>query len=367
MLSSDPFAFFGCGRMGLAALCVAASTGLAAAELPPASGASAASAPLAPAAPAVDLSLLPYAQPDVLARLPDQRLIHLRCVGRGSPTVLLLAGLGDWSIDWKPVHERLGRFSRTCAWDRAGFGFSSGSLVPQTVQATTADLWDALRAAQIPGPYLLVGHSYGGIESIALADQHRDAVVGMVLVDPSVPGQDSLMDDGLPALAAFDRGFGTRMVLSFGRCRAAVEARQRQAEAPVPPGCLRQPAEYPPALAQALAARALEPARWAAGASLMERFDANAAAVVRPNRDWGALPLIVLMATRESELAADESEAVRRESRVFTERLQAARKALAKRSKRGSYEAVPGAGHYIQVDQPEAVIRAVQAVLALAR
>src|SRR6476619_3170065 len=69
----------------------------------------------------------PYLAPQRLVRVGEGRTINLICLGSGSPTVLLTAGLGSWSVVWRWVQPTLARSTRVCAWDPAGFGFSSPS------------------------------------------------------------------------------------------------------------------------------------------------------------------------------------------------------------------------------------------------
>src|SRR5688500_5331038 len=83
----------------------------------------------APPAPATDPVYDAYAKPQRLAKLPDGRRIHLYCQGKGSPTVILTAGLGGASTSWTKVLPQIATRTRTCAWDRAGFGHSDPSPV----------------------------------------------------------------------------------------------------------------------------------------------------------------------------------------------------------------------------------------------
>jgi pimeloyl-ACP methyl ester carboxylesterase len=111
------------------------------------------------------------------------RTLHLHCVGPddGRPTVVLEAGAGDYSNRWTAVQEILAPRIRSCSYDRAGFGWSSGT--PQSMSQDTADLRALLKAADLPGPYVLVGHSMGGLLVRRFALHDPDAVIGMVLVD----------------------------------------------------------------------------------------------------------------------------------------------------------------------------------------
>ena len=137
----------------------------------------------------VDRSLIPYASTRDSVRLPDGRTIHLVCMGQGTPSVILLAGVADWSIAWNKVQPAVAAKTRICAWDRAGLGLSDPPAKPQLIDATTADLEAALAAAHVQPPYVLVGHSVGGYESLLFADRHPSQVSGMVPRGSSIPGR----------------------------------------------------------------------------------------------------------------------------------------------------------------------------------
>ena len=155
------------------------------------------------AQPSPDLSLTVYAKPQRLVELRDGRKIHLFCLGKGSPTVILTTGGGDWAASWSKVQAPIALKTRVCAWDRAGFGFSDPSSAPQDISHTTTDLEEAFKRAKIDGPYVLVGYSMGGYETLLFADRHPRQVLGMVLIDPSVPDQDRRARLVAPKYAAF--------------------------------------------------------------------------------------------------------------------------------------------------------------------
>lgn len=111
--------------------------------------------------------------------------LHLDCSGSGSVTVVLESALGGWSIDWAKLQPILAERTRVCAYDRAGYGWSDASGRRYTPEATARELHELLEAADVPGPYLLVGHSIGGLYVRHFAALNPADVVGMVLVDPS--------------------------------------------------------------------------------------------------------------------------------------------------------------------------------------
>ncbi len=91
------------------------------------------------------------------------RSLHLNCEGKGSPTVILMAGGGAFSIDWALVQPRVAESTRVCSYDRAGVGWSDPGPAEDTVQETVSDLHALLQASDERGPYVLVGASIGGI------------------------------------------------------------------------------------------------------------------------------------------------------------------------------------------------------------
>ena len=123
-----------------------------------------------------------YPPPGQLVDVGGYRL-HIQCVGAGSPTVVLDAGLGGSSLDWSLVQAELGRSTRVCAYDRAGMGWSDPSPKPRTPRQIADELHTLLTNAGIATPYVLVGHSLAGKNVRLFALTHPDQVAGMVLID----------------------------------------------------------------------------------------------------------------------------------------------------------------------------------------
>src|SRR4051812_8099317 len=132
--------------------------------------------------------------PGTLAVPPDHPRPHLVGMGRGSPTVLLEAGFGAGASAWGRVQPRIAAKTRVCAYDRAGFGWSDPGPEPRTGEAIARDLDFGLKAAGISGPYVVVGHSAGGLYARLFAARRRAAVVGLVFVDSSVEHQTQRLD-----------------------------------------------------------------------------------------------------------------------------------------------------------------------------
>jgi pimeloyl-ACP methyl ester carboxylesterase len=116
------------------------------------------------------------------------RRLHIHCQGAitpAQPTIVLEAGLGELSLTWAGVAPALAESHRVCAYDRAGYGWSDPAPGQPSAAATVTDLHTLLNAAGEPGPYLLVGHSLGGLYARLFAHRYPDEVAGLALLDPS--------------------------------------------------------------------------------------------------------------------------------------------------------------------------------------
>lgn len=317
--------------------------------------------------PASDPAYLAYAKPGQLVALSDGRKIHLLCQGSGSPTVILTAGFSDWSAQWSKVHAVLARQTRTCSWDRAGYGFSDPSPLPQDVLHTTSDLEAALHNGGIAGPYILVGHSLGGFESLLFADRHRSEVAGMVLADPSIPGQARRFRERAPKLAAAFDAMGRQYIQRKKSCGAQVERGTLTSSSADPDNCLSYNPAYPDALQQALRKMDGNPARWQTRVSLMAELNRSSEEVLNRQRNYGAMPLRVLTAGELGDLPSNFDAATLAQGPALQAESLRGHEAIAKLSSNGADIVVPGTTHYIQFIKPEVVIDAVSQVIEVVR
>lgn len=126
---------------------------------------------------------------------PGQRVdiggysLHIYCMGEGLPTIVFDSGIGGFSLEWSDIQAALARESRVCIYDRAGYGWSDRSPYPRTSNVIASELHRLLTRAAVPGPYLLVGHSFGGYNIRYFASEYPGKVDGLVLVDASHPRQ----------------------------------------------------------------------------------------------------------------------------------------------------------------------------------
>ncbi len=328
------------------------------------------------ASPPVDQTLLPYASTKDSVRLPGGRIIHFVCMGHGHPVVILTAGGSGWGIAWNKVQPAVAARTRTCAWDRAGSGLSGPSPKPQTVDNTATDLVSALKAGPIVGPYVLVGHSTGAWESLLFADRQPSKVVGMVLVDPSIPDQTAIFDRVTPAQSESLRALANDPFMTFAeKCAESLRAGKIRRGGPDPNGCLR-PIPWPPTYPQALRAaldKNLADSSLEEYAAMIENFvsyqksvDLDSRMVVNPHRNYGNMPLVVLTAS-EFLVPPDYSAAAKAEIPKFHAEWERAHDAYAALSTRGVNRDVAGSSHDIPQIKPQAVIDAIDEVVGEVR
>ena len=110
--------------------------------------------------------------------------LYLLEQGSGGPTVLFEAGIGATNLNWRHIQKTVSRFTGTASYDRGGLGFSSRCRTARTPGNIAAELHDMLKQAGIKPPYILVGHSFGGLVMRRFALLYPEEVSGVVLVDP---------------------------------------------------------------------------------------------------------------------------------------------------------------------------------------
>jgi pimeloyl-ACP methyl ester carboxylesterase len=120
--------------------------------------------------------------PGRLVSVGDHKL-HLLCKGSAAPTVVIEQGAGEASHFWWPVQDQMAEFASVCTYDRAGYGWSEATRAGRTIDDRGEELHTLLANAGIPGPYIFVAHSYGGLIARSIARNHPADVAGLVLVD----------------------------------------------------------------------------------------------------------------------------------------------------------------------------------------
>ena len=126
--------------------------------------------------------------PGELVDIGTHRL-HINCIGTGSPTVIIDSGIGGFSLEWIKIQTSLADNLKVCSYDRAGYGWSDPGPRPRTTARISNELRLLLTASNIPGPYVLVGHSFGGYNTRYFASKYPGLTAGLILVDSSHPEQ----------------------------------------------------------------------------------------------------------------------------------------------------------------------------------
>jgi pimeloyl-ACP methyl ester carboxylesterase len=283
----------------------------------------------------------------------------------GSPPVAFEAGIAATSLSWQLVQPEIAKFTQTASYDRAGLGWSGPGLPPRTIW-NVADEWRTLMdRADIPKPRVLVGHSYGALVAIAYAVRHPAEVAGMVLLDPVATCEWS--EPSASHLTTLRRGvllsrrgawlarFGVvRLALSLLAAgsrrlpRIIARASSGQGTA-IMDQLVGQVRKLPVESWPMIQSHWCDPKCFEGMARYLEALPHSASAVAQELGQSDALrdvPLIVLSAGNASPIQRAEHET------------------LARRSSRGQIEVVSASGHWIQVDRPDVVIRAIRGMVA---
>ena len=310
--------------------------------------------------PAADARDLPYTRAQQRVDIGHGRRLNLYCVGQGSPTVVFDAGLGGNTASWDLVQPAVALKTRACTYDRAGLGFSDPSTRPGTSANAVDDLHRLLMAAGIKPPYILVGHSLGGMNARLYADEYPSEVVGMVLVDPSHEDQ-SIAGWKLDGPGSKDKEKWDQWLKDRQKCVTAAATGGLMPGAALYKQCMPEPvAHFSPALNGVMLTHSARADNQRAVLSENENvFYASADEVRAARRSYGAMPLIVLTHSPFPK-GPDETQALRDTRTQLWETLH---DELAALSTRGVNRTVPHSGHFIQWDQPQAVTDAIFEVM----
>lgn len=277
--------------------------------------------------------------PGRVLAVENGRSMHLYCTGSGTPTVVLEAGLGDFSISsWSSVQPQLSQISRTCSYDRAGTGWSDPPTSAPTATGIVDDLHMLLAKSGEPGPYLLVGHSLGGPLIRHYAVHYPAEVAGLVLVDGS--HEDQLTRMKLPTWA--DYLYSALPVVHFlglDRTLAGLAATDTVSALGAALTTTDKAMDNTITLAKGLAPFFVE--------------------VKADAKDFGELPLVALTAGKMSVPGMTPAQA----DSLHTEWV-AMHKEIVARSRKGKWVLATESQHYIQRDQPDLVIDAVKTLVS---
>jgi pimeloyl-ACP methyl ester carboxylesterase len=320
---------------------------------------------------------------DIERQPPPGRLIdagagrrHIYILGSGNPPVVFESGVAASSLNWRRVQAGVAEFTRACAYDRAGLGWSARRVGPTTAARAAGELRDLLAAVGVAPPWVLVGHSFGGYVALQLALYHADEIGGLVLIDPITPedwcpptsNQRYLIAGGRLfsyigavlasvglvrlCLARLQQGSGRlgRTVLRrFGRTASATVER-------IVGEVTKLPAELWPAVQAhwSCPKSFVAMAAWiasvpASARSLKEAFEEAERRSSGEGTLLGHLPLVVISATHGGSSPRREHEA------------------LARLSRRGRVLLAVKGGHWAHLDDPDTVIQAIRETVETVR
>lgn len=293
-----------------------------------------------------------YPAPGRLIDIGGRRL-HLLCSGDGAPTVLLDAGGGDNSLVWSIVQPRIARVTHVCAYDRAGLGWSDRGPAPRDGEHVIAELRTLLERADVPGPYVVVGHSVAGLYAGLFAARYPSETAGLVLVDPTplAPPDDTevraLLGSGLPlGVAGPAAWIGLhRFVFWPGVVENALPTRR-----------------LPTSVQDAYRATRYWTDALPTGAEEEEGVPSTIDAV-RAAGTPADLPLVVLIV----ELSDADRAALSPVQLEVLLRAKREQEEFARASLRETVIRVTGTSHFVQVDRPDVVVDAIRATVEAAR
>jgi pimeloyl-ACP methyl ester carboxylesterase len=300
--------------------------------------------------------------------------LHLNCAGRGKtgPTVVLIAGSGDFSFDWSLVQPGVSRFARVCSYDRAGLAWSDPGPTPRTMRQDAFELHTLLRAAGLKAPYVLVGHSIGGLIARVYGEQYPKEVAGMVLVDSTHEDTTLLYQGKLVRVREGAQGVAVPPVQTMRSSPPKPPAKEDLGQFEFNQKMFGAPKIEPPFDKLPVTVRAArlhflsQPPRAAAGPDFWaEELQAMYLARAKTPFRFGDIPLVVLIPKPEAGdpppgISADEWKRVNEEKRQ--QKVE-----LTNLSHNSKLIIAEKSGHHIQLDEPQAVTEAVRLVFDAAR
>ncbi len=296
-----------------------------------------------------------FPPPGSLSAIAGTRL-HVLDLGAGSPAVVLEAGITASSLSWRPLQYEIARFTRVVSYDRAGLGWSEPATAARSLDQL---VWELHELSANAAPFLLVGHSFGGLVARAYAAKHPEDVAGLVLLDPVLPSEWCDLPQERQRLLSYGVMLSRRgaLLARLGIVRLTLTLAERGARfipkliakvssgkgSGVPERLIGEVRKLPPDLLPAIKAHWCQPKSFAAMASYLALLpDACEQA-----RHWPPLsvPLTIISAGNATAAQIEE-----------WDRLAAA-------SPAGRHIRARTAGHWVHLDEPGLVLTAIRQTL----
>jgi pimeloyl-ACP methyl ester carboxylesterase len=290
--------------------------------------------------------------------------LHLVESGAGHPTVVFESGISASCLNWTHIRREVAQFTRACAYDRASLGWSDPAAEPRMASRIVEELHALLAEAAVPAPYILVGHSFGGLLVRCYAATYPNDVAGMVLVDPLAASDWLNISEGQSRMLRRGVALSRRgaMLARIGLVRFALMLFAGGARR-IPKGIAKLTSGTGESVISRLAGEVgkMPPEVWPmvqAHWCLPKSFAGMADALV-------ALPAIAAEAA-SVHLPSSIPVSVLSGAQSAPHQL-AAREELARNSQHGRHMIGSNSGHWIHLDEPELVVRAIRDLTDLAR
>jgi pimeloyl-ACP methyl ester carboxylesterase len=302
-----------------------------------------------------------YTRPGTLVPADGTSRLNLYCMGSGSPAVVFDSGWEDWAPVWTIVQPEVAKWTRACSYDRAGAGFSDPGPMPRTSVRIADELRRALHNARIQGPYILVGHAFGGDNVRTFAARHPAEVAGLVLVEADVISSPE------------ERRGQARLIASLRECRDAIAAGKPLPALPGPPArtCAQQffrglpEAMWSPQLnAKLLELAQTKVAMYDAYISEMEQMPQDETYLQEHSRSLGSLPIRVLSTGNHGIHALDQAHPLTAEQQQYEQQVAREQAKWLELSSDAKQLFTDKSSEYIPFDQPNFVVDAIREVLA---
>lgn len=294
--------------------------------------------------------------------------LHINLTGKGKPTVVLIAGSGDFSFDWSLVQPAVSRFSRVCSYDRAGLAWSDLGPTPRTMRQEAYELHLLLEKAKLKAPFVLVGHSIGGLIARVYAAEYPQEVAGMILVDSTT--EDTTLNYQGKIVRVRDSAAGRPIpavqTITSSPPKPPTEDDRKQAEfnkqifgAPK----IESPFDKLPRNIQTLRLWALNNPKLSAATDDFWAEELQAMLVARSKTPYqlGEIPLVVLIGRKK---AGETPQGITAEEwKRLSDEKRKQKTELANLSRNSKVIIAEKSGHHIQLEEPELIVNAIRQVI----
>ncbi|MEV4106639.1 alpha/beta hydrolase [Nonomuraea sp. NPDC049695] len=278
----------------------------------------------------------------------EGKQLFLHRSGTGGPAVVILPGAAAMGLDYLNLHERVSRFTTGVIFDRAGTGWSDPTTLPRSAAEAADELLGLLRAADVPGPYVLVGHSLGGLHARRFAQRHPDQVAGLVALDVFYEKWDEYVPEP----------FRLTQAQAMNETVTEIPAELVEAARGLLDGMF---AQWPQEIREALVERHLDPEEFAAG--MRER--ANLADLADEVRRAGEVPAVPVIAF--AAMGIDPGQLLYLPEELLREQNEAKRAMYADMTG-GEVRVLENASHsWIHIEAEDAVVEGIEEMVAKVR